>query len=171
MRLKGLFSVLMLIASLAGFAQSLPVQADEGKRAELREKIGLDLTVADFDTAKIDSKVMGSRLTGILEYLMENYQQSVYDRRLSQIAIEQNEALENVFFQLKKMRFINAVKRGDEITIIMRVDLQKNAANLKQIDLTFHFVDGVSEDEKTNDLFIALSHYAQARENIRIKAL
>lgn len=161
----------MLIASLAGFAQSLPVQADEGKRAELREKIGLDLTVADFDTAKIDSKVMGSRLTGILEYLMENYQQSVYDRRLSQIAIEQNEALENVFFQLKKMRFINAVKRGDEITIIMRVDLQKNAANLKQTDITFHFVDGVSEDEKTNDLFIALSHYAQARENIRIKAL
>ncbi len=161
----------MLIASLAGFAQSLPVQADEGKRAELREIIGHDLTVADFDTAKIDSKVMGSRLTGILEYLMENYQQSVYDRRLSQIAIEQNEALENVFSQLKKMRFINAVKRGDEITIIMRVDLQKNAANLKQADLTFHFVDGVSEDEITNDLFIALSHYAQARENIRIKAL
>jgi len=43
---------------------------------------------------------------------MEISQQGVYDRRLNQIAIEQNEALENVFFQLKKMRFINAVKGG-----------------------------------------------------------
>lgn len=73
---------------------------------------------------------MVDRLAGILYYLMEISQQGVYDRRLNQIAIEQNEALENVFFQLKKMGFINAVKGGG-ITIIMQVDLQKNVTNLK----------------------------------------
>ena len=62
---------------------------------------------------------------------MENYQQGVYDRRLGQIAIEQNEALENFYFQLKKMKFLNAIKKGNEITILMHADLQKNCGKCK----------------------------------------
>lgn len=150
----------MLMASLAGFAQSLHVQANKGKQAELKEKIGLDLTVPDFDTKKIDAKVMGVRLAGILDYLMENYQQGVYDRRLVQIASEQNEALENSYFQIKKMKFVNAVKKGNDITILMRTDLQKNIANVKQSDIVLHFVDGLSE----NEMFSYISYYVQARE-------
>ncbi len=157
----------MLIASLSGFAQSLPVRSDEAKRTELREKIGLDLTVANFDTKKIDAKVMGTRLAGILDYLMDNYQQSVYDRRLNQIASEQNEALENANFQIKIMKFLNAIKKGNEITILMRVDLQKNAANVKQTDITFHFIDGLSERDKVNEMFSYISHYVQAREQFQ----
>ena len=164
MRLKGIFTILMLIASLSGFAQSLPTQTDSLKRAEMREKIGLDLTVPDFETRKIDAKVMGSRLAGILDYLMDNYQQGVYDRRLGQIAGEQNESLENVYFQIKKMKFINAVKKGNEVTILMHADLQKNAANVKQTDISFHFVDGISYNDKVNEMFSYISHYVQARE-------
>lgn len=48
---------------------------------------------------------------------MENYQQSVYDRRLGQIASEQNDALENIFFQIKKIKLVSAIKKGNEITI------------------------------------------------------
>ena len=40
----------------------------------------------------------------------------------------------------------------------------KNAANVKQADLMFHFIDGVSEDQKTNELFSNMSHFVQARE-------
>lgn len=122
------------------------------------------MTVPDFETKKIDAKVMGNRLAGILNFLMENYQQSVYDRRLSQIASEQNEALENVYFQLNKMKFVNAVKKGNELTVLMRAELQKNAVNIKQTDIVFHFVDGVSESDKVNEMFSYISHYVQARE-------
>lgn len=79
MRLKGIITILMLMASLTGFAQSLPNKTDSLKRAGMREKIGMDMSVPDFETKKIDAKVMGSHLAGILNYLFENYQQSVYD--------------------------------------------------------------------------------------------
>ena len=124
------------------------------------------MSVPDFNTQKIDAKVMGKRLSGILDYLMENYQQGTYNRRLSSIAGEQNEALENGFFQIKKMKFLNAVKRGKELTIQMRIELQKNSANIKQADISFHFADGISESEKVNELFSYISHYVQAREQL-----
>ena len=164
MRLKGIFTILMLMASLSGFAQSLPTQTDSLKRAEMREKIGLDLSVPDFETKRIDAKVMGERLAGILDYLMENYHQAVYDRKLGLIASEQNEATENMYFLLKKLKFINAVKKGNEIIILLRADLQKNPANVKQTDITFHFTNGLSESEQVNELFAYICHYVKARE-------
>jgi len=158
------FLAVLTTISLTTFAQPITVQTSEAKQAEMREKIGLDMTVPDFETKKIDATVMGNRLAGILDYLMENYQQGVYDRRLGQIASEQNEALENVYFQLKKMKFVNAVKKGNELTIVLRADLQKNAVNIKQADIILHFVDGLSESDKVNELFSYISHYVQARE-------
>lgn len=82
------------------------------------------------------------------------------------IASEQNEAFENVNFQLKKMKFVNAVKKGTEITILMRVDLHKNASNINQTDISFHFVDRISESDKVNEMFNYISHYVQAREQL-----
>lgn len=125
------------------------------------------MSVPDFDTRKIDAMVMGKRLAGILDYLMENYQLGSYNRRLSSIAGEQNKALENVHFQIKKMRFLNAVKRGKELTIQMRIELQKNSANIKQADITFHFTDGISESDIVNELFSYISHYVQAKEQLQ----
>ena len=165
-RVKFILILVLMSFSIVGFAQPMTAQTDSARRAAYKEKIGLDLTVADFETNKIDAKVMGERLAGILNYLMESYQQGVYDRKLCQIASEQNEALENVFFQIKKMRFLSAVKKDVELTISMRIDLQNNAANVKQTDLAFHFVDGVSESEKVNEMFSYISHYVQAREEI-----
>lgn len=63
----------MLIASFSGFTHPLLAQTNEAKQAEMREKIGLDLSVPDFETKRIDAKVMGERLAGMLDYLMENY--------------------------------------------------------------------------------------------------
>ena len=142
-------------------------QTDSAKIAEYRERIGIDMTVPDFETKRIDAKVMGERLAGMLDYLMENYHQAVYDRKLGLIASEQNEAMENVYFQLKKMKFVNAVKKGNELTIILRADLQKNAANAKQTDIVLHFADGISESDKVNEMFSYISHYVQAREEVK----
>jgi len=167
MRLKGIVTILMLFASVSGFAQSLPTQRDSVRMAKYKDTIALDMSVPDFETKRIDAKVMGTRLASILEYLMENYGQGIYDRKLGSIASEQNKALENAYIQIKKLKFVNAVKKGNEITILMRSDLQKNAINIKQTDITFHFVDGLSESDKVNELFSYISHYVQAREQLK----
>lgn len=167
MGINSILTTLLLMVSLMGSVQPIYAQTEAARSAEFKEKIGLDMSVSDFDTQKIDAKVMGERLAGILDYLMENYHQAIYDRKLGLIAREQNEALENVYPQLKKMKFLRAVKSGDEITIFMRIDLQKNAANVKQTDVAFHFVDGVSESDKVNELFGYISHYVQAIEQIQ----
>ncbi len=124
------------------------------------------MNVPDFDTKKIDAKVMGSRLAGIIDYLIDNYQQSVYDRCLGAVASEQNDALENIYIQIKNMKLVKAVKEGNEITILMRANLLNNAANIMQTDITFHFVDGLSESDKVNEMFSYISHYVQAREQL-----
>ena len=108
-RVKFLLILVLMSFPIVGFAQPITAQTDSARRAAYKEKIGLDLSVPDFETKRIDAKVMGERLAGILAYLMENYHQAVYDRKLGLIASEQNEATENVYFQIKKLKFINAV--------------------------------------------------------------
>jgi hypothetical protein len=159
-----LFMLFLMCISIGTSEKPLLAQTNEVKRAEMREKIGLDMTVPDFETKRIDANVMGIRLAGILNYLIENYQQGVYDRKLGRIAGEQNEALENAYIQIKKIKLLNAVKKGNEITIIMRADLQKNAIKVKQADITFHFINGISESDMVNEMFSYISHYVQARE-------
>ena len=55
---------------------------------KFRTEIGLDMSVPDFETKMIDADIMGSRLAGILDYMMDNYNQSVYSRKLCQILKE-----------------------------------------------------------------------------------
>lgn len=164
MGINSILTTLLLMVSLMGSVQPIYAQSEAARSAEFKEKIGLDLSVPDFETKRIDAKVMGERLAGILAYLMENYHQTVYDRKLGLIASEQNEATENVYFQIKKLKFINAVKKGNDIIILLRADFQKNPANIKQTDITFHFTNGLSESEQVNELFAYICHYVKARE-------
>ena len=164
---KQLFVILMLICGMSMYAQSIPVTTDSIRNAEYREKIGLDMTVPDFEIKKIDAKVMGTRLAGILEFLLENYHQGTYEKQITQMVKEQNEALENLFFNIKKMKFISAKKSGDEITINMKVWPEKNEAKVKQADFTIQFKDGITESRSSNDMFSSMSRYVQAREQLK----
>ena len=72
------FSTLLLAAFLCFQSVSAQTSAiSDEARKEIREKIGLDMTVPDFETKKIDAKVMGSHLANILTFLMKNYQQDL----------------------------------------------------------------------------------------------
>lgn len=93
------------------FAQGASGQTDSMKLAQYRTEIGLDLTVPDFDTKSIDAEVMGTRLAGILDYLLENYHQSVYERKLCKILKEQNQTLEKLEFEIVKILFEGAPKK------------------------------------------------------------
>jgi len=67
MRIRMIIAALMLMVSMGMDAQiKVGYQTDSAKIAEYREKIGIDMTVPDFETKKIDAKVMGSRLAGYL---------------------------------------------------------------------------------------------------------
>lgn len=121
MKAKLIITSLMMVIFNTMFAQSKPVMTDSIRNAAYREAIGLDLTVPDFETKKIDAKVMGTRLAGILDYLLENYTQGTYSRQIALILGEQHEALQNKFFNIKKMKFVSAAKKGNELSILMKV--------------------------------------------------
>ena len=161
------FSTLLLAAFLCFQSVSAQTSAiSDEARKEIREKIGLDMTVPDFETKKIDAKVMGTRLAGILEYLLENYKQASYERQIALIVGEQYEALQDTYFYINKIKFVSASKKDNEITILMKVWPDKNTANVKQADLKIHFIDGVSESQSANELFTYMNRYVQAHEKL-----
>ncbi len=162
--MKGVvITALMLMVSMGMEAQiRVGYQTDSAKIAEYRERIGIDLTVPDFSTKKIDAKVMGPRLAGILEYLLENYTQGTYSRLIAQMIGEQVKELKQAYFNIKKMKFVCAKKAGDELSILMKVWPDKNTKDVKQVDLTIHFIDGVSESQTANELFSYMTRYVQA---------
>ena len=139
MNLKTIITTTLLMVSCAAFAQqsqqarqmSEPQQADDAQRAKYKQEIGLDMSVPDFQTKSINPKVMGSRLVGILNFILKNYQQSVYNNRISLILSEQNDALENLYLRIREIKFVSANKKADELTVVIRVWLDKNVANVK----------------------------------------
>ena len=160
-----MLTAVLLLASVAAFAQ--PVQDNSLQQAKYRTEIGLDLSVPNFNTKAIDAKVMGTRLAGVLDYLLETYQQTVYNRKLTQILKEQVPELEYQEFQLTKVQFVSAQKVGEEINIQFTVWLTENKAKIKKATLAFHFKDGISESNETNELFSKMSNYVQRREQMK----
>lgn len=157
----------MSLMSLTSFAQPLPMQTDSMRLEKFRTEIGFDMSVPDFDSKTIDAKVMGSRLAGILDYMMDNYNQSVYYRKLCQILKENVESLEKLEFEIKRIQFVSAVKSGDEISLLFTALLEKNVAKIKQTELIIRFKNGVSDSQTTNELFSMMSRYVQRREELK----
>lgn len=166
MKIKLFITALMLMVSMGMEAQLRNVLTDSAKIAEYREKIGIDMTVPDYETKKIDAHVMGPRLAGILEYLLQNYTQGTYERLLTWMLGEQVEELKQAYFNIKKMKYVGATKKGNELTILMKVCPDQNTRNVKQADLIIHFNNGVSECHSTNELFSYMSRYVQAHEKL-----
>ena len=90
-----LFSLLLMVCGMT--AQSTG-QIDEKKMTEYRETIGLDYSMPDFDTNKINAKVIGVRLARLLQSLEVNYTQGYYNRTLASILAEQLENPAYKFF-------------------------------------------------------------------------
>ena len=164
MKKQILILLLLFIGTMAVYPQIRTVGSDSERAAEYKKAIGLDMTVPDFDTNKIDAKVMGSRLANLLNYLLENYNQGSYELQITQILGKQNESLQHLYYKIKKMQFAHASKQGDVMTVLMHVWPDKNKAGVNQADLMFRFVDGVSDDQTTNALFSYMSRYVDAQE-------
>lgn len=164
MKKQLLIILLLFLGTTTTFSQLRTVGTDSERAAEYKKTIGLDTTVPDFNTNKIDAQVMGPRLANLLNYLLENYHQESYELQLAQILSKQNEDLQHLYYKIKKMQFANASKQGDIMTVTMNVWPGKNQADVNQTDLIFRFIDGASDDLTTNALFSYMSRYVEARE-------
>ena len=164
---KLLFVIMMLVCTVGAAAQvRIGVQADTAKIAELREQIGLDMSVPDFEVKKIDEAKMGTRLANLLRYFEENYSQGSYSRWITSVLREQNEEFENVYPEVTKIKMESVSKAGNEITVRYKTWLGDNPKKIKLTLVTFHFIDGVSESKIVNEMFSYMSQYVQAREQL-----
>lgn len=164
MKKQLLIILLLFVGTVNVFSQLRTVGTESERNAEYKKAIGLDTTIPDFDTNKIDAQVMGSRLANLLNYLLENYNHEFYELQIVQILGEQNESLQHLYYKIKKMQFANASKQGDVMTVLMHVWPDKNIADVDQADMMFRFVNGVSDDQTTNALFSYMSRYVDAQE-------
>ncbi len=172
MKFKLLFVFFLSLCVVPSSAQLLQhrfakVETDSARMAKYKEKIGLDMTVPDFNTKSINSKVMGPRLANIIQFLLENYHQSAYSNRVCKIVKEQEPAFEKLGVKIKKIEFVSAQKRGNEIALKFSLKLDKNEAKIKQTTVVFSFSDGVSECMTANELFSDMSKYVQGREMLQ----
>lgn len=156
-----LFSLLLMACGMA--AQS--TQIDEKKMMEYRETIGLDYSMPDFNTSKIDAKVIGVRLAKILQSLEENYVQGYYNRVLASILAEQLETPAYQFVSVTKIKTQKITKMGDEITILLKTTFKSTNEGKKNAILTLRFFQGISDSHFVNSLFYALGNYLKEDEN------
>ncbi len=172
MKFKLLFVFILSLCVIPSSAQLLQhrfakVETDSTRMAKYKEKIGLDMTVPDFNTKSVNPKVMGPRLTNIIQFLLDNYHQPAYSNRLCKIIKEQEPALEKIGISIKSLEFVSAQKKDNEILLKFSVKLDKNEGKIKRTEVFLSFVNGVSRNGITNDLISELSKYVQARELIQ----
>lgn len=131
--------------------------SDDQYKSEVRQKLNLDSTLPDYHTCKIDPKVMGLRLTLLLQELCAKYKDSDKVFYISKILCQQIEGLD--FCTIKDMKLDEVTKSSDTITIRFKTTLDKTPLNIKKSDLTISFVDGVSDIKYVNNLFMTICKY------------
>lgn len=159
---KQILMLFLSVCTLYTYAQS--TQTDSARMAGYREKIGLDLSIPDFECKKIDEAKIGTRLANLLRYFEEIQKQGYFARCVTSILADQYEEFRSEFLGISKVKLQKVSKTANEITIIYKVWLEANSSNIKQTEVLFHFTDGVSENKNVNELFSNMSSYVQARE-------
>ncbi len=142
--------VALFCCTFCAFAQDAAPE-DDPKVTQMRKDIGIDYSMHDFKTKKIDGAIIGSHLAGMLNLLQKYYNDGTYNWKLAAIVKEQKGMVTQV--SIDKMRVTEVSKKGDVITIIMNTKLSKNSEGIKNADVTISFDKGVSDSQSVNSLF------------------
>ena len=153
---KFLLVFCLLFGAINLFAQTTQ-QSEDARTAELRQKIGIDYSMPDFNTSSINGKVIGTHLAKMLQNLQDNALDCVWSARIIAVCCEQIEGLQYATLEKFKIRSIS--KSGDVITVKANVKLGKNAAGVKNTDIQMVFDKSVSTSQTINDLFSDLGRY------------
>ena len=159
---------LILALFIQSYIVPLGMQAQEPqdqKREELRQQIGLDYSMPDYQVSKIDDKVIGSHLANMLRFLERNYKDMIYNQYLSKIRSEQMNDISLRFIGVDKVKVTSVSKKGSEIDVtiqtISKVSKEISKKKMLITDLHIHFVDGISDSYSINTLFTNLNRYAR----------
>lgn len=148
------------MVSIVGFAQAN--NDNEEYEARVRNALQLDYSMPDYSTSRIDAKVMGFHLAAILNKIMESRRQQTTIATLSVIQTRQVEGLS--YGCINDLKLDKVTKLGNELTISYITALDRNNLNLKKSRLVFSFIDGVSEDNATNEFFTSICRYIQEQK-------
>lgn len=147
----------MLVIFVLCMIMNVYPQVDDKKAIELRQELGIDYSMADFNTSKIDGSVIGTRLARMLELLRQQGHHFEWSNMLIAICREQHERL--TYATLEKINIKRIIKQGDVITIVIKLKLGNNAAGLKTTEVPIVFDKGVSASQFVNNLFSNLARY------------
>lgn len=137
---------------------SLPMaQSYNPYREDLKEKIGLEYSMPDFNTTKIDSDVIGNRLSKILNYINSNSKDYSISSLLVIILCKEDPRFQ--YANIKKLTIKNIRKKGNAITITINLKIGKNHLGIQKKDIEMTFIDGLSDKTAENDLFLYASNY------------
>ena len=151
---KFLAIILLALSALTLQAQSNSQQEDP-QVLFLRNRIGIDYSIPDFSTKRIDASIIGDHLADMLALLQADYKENAYYRRLISILRDNQDFLKTP--EIKKFVITEITKQDDLITVKTRYTLTKNSEGIKTIDIPFVFDKGVSDSFSVNSLFSALS--------------
>lgn len=133
------------------------VQQEDPKVTEMRQQIGINYSMPDFKTKKIDGTIIGTHLAGMLNLLQKYCNDGTYNWKLAAIVKEQKGMVTQV--SIDKLKITEISKEGDVIFVKMSTKLSKNAEGIKNADIVVVFDKGVSESQTVNSLFSYLSRY------------
>ena len=139
-------------------------QSEDEKVLEMRQKIGIDYTVPDYDVKKPDAKVIGWRLAKMLQKLEKNYQQRMYNQMLTSIRSEILEEPRIRYVAVNKMKIQRIQKVGDVITIRFSTSSKNETLGKLNHEFEIKFNKGVSENDTVNQLFSDLNRYIEEDE-------
>jgi len=148
----------MSVCVFSAYAQTATQQEDP-KVTELRQQIGIDYSMPDFKTKKIDGTVIGTHLAGMLNLLQKYYNDGTYNWKLAAIVKEQKGMVSQV--SIDKLKISEISKKGDVIIVLMNCKLPKNTEGIKNADIELVFDKGISDSQSINSLFSYLSRYIQ----------
>jgi len=157
--MKKLLFLILLMACAFGAQAQTTAQQEDPKVTEMRQQIGIDYSMPDFKTKKIDGEIIGTHLAGMLNLLQKYYNDGTYNWKLAAIVKEQKGLVSQV--SIDKMKVTEISKKGDVISIQMNTKLSKNSEGLKTADIVIIFDKGVSVSQNVNSLFSYLSRYVQ----------
>lgn len=160
---KVLFICAFIFSALYLSAQSTS-QGEDEKFVEMRQKIGIDYFLPDYDVKKPDVKVMGWRLAKMLIKLEKNYQQGTYNRLLASIRSEVLEEPRIRYIAVNKMKILKVQKVGDVITIRISTSSKNETLGKLNHEFDIKFDKGVSDNDTVNQLFSDLNRYIKEDE-------
>lgn len=125
----------------------------------MRQQIGLDYSMPDYETTTINANIIGKRLAQMLESLKDNYARNEFNHLLSNIRDSQIEDRRAYTLRVDEIK-IKCISKKDSIISISISTLSKPEKKQKYSnDVIISFINGVSANPSANELFYQLGRY------------